>query len=75
MVVLFPDAGRLGPALEGAAARVESAPDLDEAVALAGRVTPEGGVILFSPGAPTPEGGGGYRARSRQFALAAGFDG
>ena len=75
VVVLSPDAGRLGPSLAGAVARLESAADLDEAVALAGRLTPEGGVILFSPGAPTPEGGGGYRARSRRFAEAAGFDG
>ena len=44
--------------------------EVDEAV----RRTPAGGVVLFSPGAPTPEGGGGYRERSRQFAVAAGLD-
>ncbi len=60
--------GRLGP---GGMVRV--AGDLSEAVALAGRGTPTGGVVLFSPGAPTPEGGGGYRARSREFADAAGL--
>jgi hypothetical protein len=29
-------------------------------------------VILFSPAAPTPDGQGGYRQRSRQFAAASG---
>jgi len=43
------------------------------AVHLAAGSTPEGGVVLFSPGAPTPEGGGGYRERSRQFTEAAGL--
>ena len=72
-VVLPPDPDRLGSALVAAVTRVVPAADLDEAVVLAVGLTPPGGVILFSPGAPTPEGGGGYRERSRQFARAAGF--
>jgi UDP-N-acetylmuramoylalanine--D-glutamate ligase len=59
---------RLGP--DGV---VHIAGDLADAVAVAGRDTPAGGVVLFSPGAPTPEGGGGYGARSRTFADAAGI--
>jgi len=59
---------RLGP--EGV---VHRADDLADAVAVATRDTPAGGVVLFSPGAPTPEGGGGYGARSRAFADAAGI--
>jgi hypothetical protein len=36
-------------------------------------MTPEGGVVLFSPAAPTPEGEGGYGARSGQFVASAGL--
>jgi UDP-N-acetylmuramoylalanine--D-glutamate ligase len=82
VVVLAPDAGRLADLVEagvdgqgsGMGHTVHTADDLAEAVALAAGVTPEGGVVLFSPGAPTPEGGGGYRERSRQFTAAAGLD-
>ena len=42
-------------------------PDLQRAVTLAMGLTPQGGVVLFSPGAPTPDGGGGYEERSRPF--------
>jgi len=74
VVVLPPEPRRLGTALAGVASVVRHAADLRDAVAAAREVTPPGGVILFSPGAPTPEGGGGYRVRSREFAAAAGFD-
>ena len=76
VVVLAPAADRLagllveGRLLPGA---VRTADDLAGAVDVANELTPPGGVVLFSPGAPTPEGGGGYRARSRQFAEAAGL--
>ena len=73
VVVLTPGSGRLAGALAGVAGQVREATDLAEAVARATELTPEGGVVLFSPGAPTPEGGGGYRERSRQFAAAAGL--
>ena len=75
VVVLSPDPGRLASSLAGSVAHLQTAADLDEAVVLAGGLTPRGGVILFSPGAPTPDGGGGYRVRSRQFAEAAGLAG
>jgi hypothetical protein len=32
-------------------------------------------VVLFSPAAPTPDGDGGYRQRSRQFISAIGLPG
>jgi hypothetical protein len=32
-------------------------------------------VVLFSPAAPTPDGQGGYRQRSREFIAAAGLAG
>ena len=82
LVALLVDAGmrvgRGGDSGDGEATgdgggSVQAATDLAGAVAMAAEVTPEGGVVLFSPGAPTPEGGGGYRERSRQFAEAAGL--
>jgi UDP-N-acetylmuramoylalanine-D-glutamate ligase len=73
VVVLPPTQDRLVTALAGVVAMIQSAADLDEAVDLARRLTPNGGVVLFSPGAPTPEGGGGYRARGMAFARAAGL--
>jgi UDP-N-acetylmuramoyl-L-alanine---L-glutamate ligase len=76
VVVLSPDAAGLAGALRSAgvdAARIAGAADVATAVAVAVARTPAGGVVLFSPGAPTPEGGGGYRARSRDFAAASGL--
>ena len=75
VVVLPPDPERLVGILADVVADVRVADDLEHAVAVAASVTPEGGVVLFSPGAPTPEGGGGYRERSRRFVTAAGLDG
>ena len=77
VVVLAPDADRLVGALAGGgvpSVAVRTADDLDGAVDAAIELTPVGGVVLFSPGAPTPQGGGGYSARSRRFAVAAGLD-
>ncbi len=76
VVVVAPGADRLATALtEGGVPpdTVLTADDVAGAVEVATGRTPPGGVVLFSPGAPTPEGGGGYGARSRQFAVAAGF--
>jgi UDP-N-acetylmuramoylalanine--D-glutamate ligase len=73
VVVLVPAPGNLVTALAGVVGEIRTAADLDEAVDLARGLTPSGGVILFSPGAPTPQGGGGYRARSLEFARAAGL--
>ena len=78
VVVLPPDADRLAAALVSGGMAPDAvlvAPDLATAVDRAAAVTPTGGVVLFSPGAPTPEGGGGYRERGRVFAEAAGLEG
>jgi UDP-N-acetylmuramoyl-L-alanine---L-glutamate ligase len=81
VVVLPPDGGRWAAALAGLdggggrdVARHEAA-DLAEAVAVARASTAPGGVVLFSPAAPTPEGEGGFGARSRQFIEASGVAG
>ena len=73
-VVLPPEADRLAGHLSNRGIDVTTAQDLAEAVAAADRLTPAGGVVLFSPGAPTPPGGGGYSVRSRAFIEAARVD-
>jgi UDP-N-acetylmuramoyl-L-alanine---L-glutamate ligase len=79
VIVLPPEPGRLADALQACSDRsgsdvpVEVAVDLADAVARARRGTADGGVVLFSPAAPTPVGEGGYASRSRQFADAAGL--
>lgn len=81
VIVLPPEPGRLADALQASSDRsgsdvpVEVAVDLADAVARARRGTADGGVVLFSPAAPTPVGEGGYASRSRQFADAAGLAG
>jgi UDP-N-acetylmuramoyl-L-alanine---L-glutamate ligase len=78
VVVLPPDPTRVADAVRtaggtgGPVIEVEVVEDLASAVALAVASTPKGGVVLFSPGAPTPEGEGGFAARSRLFLEAAG---
>ncbi len=52
---------------------VERAPDIEQAVKVAVAATPPGGVVLFSPAAPTEVGEGGYAERSRRFATAVGL--
>jgi UDP-N-acetylmuramoylalanine--D-glutamate ligase len=81
VIVLPPEPERLAQPLERAAAAaagrdrlsVQVASGLDDAVRRARAATPSGGVVLFSPAAPTPEGEGGFAARGRQFAEAAGL--
>ncbi len=80
VVVLAPDRSRVVDSVRTTAGdhpdiEVQVADDLTGAVALAAVSTPSGGVVLFSPGAPTPEGEGGFAARSRIFREAAGFAG
>ena len=81
VVLLPPDAGRLADSLAarsggpGEAPTVELARDLEDAVRLAVAATPAGGVVLFSPAAPTPEGEGDFAARSRRFVQATGVGG
>jgi UDP-N-acetylmuramoylalanine--D-glutamate ligase len=82
VIVLPPDPDRLVAPLEalapgghqaGPRLSVEVASGLADAVRRARASTPPGGVVLFSPAAPTPEGEGGFAARSAQFAEASGF--
>lgn len=74
VVVLEPDADRFVDLLAAhGEIDVHVADDVGGAVAIAERLTPRGGVVLFSPAAPTPAGGGGYSARSRTFVEAAGL--
>jgi UDP-N-acetylmuramoylalanine--D-glutamate ligase len=79
VVVLPPDGQRLLDAMARlpAAQRpvgmvVHQAGDVGEAVRVAVGSTASGGIVLFSPAAPTPEGEGGFGERSRQFAEASG---
>jgi UDP-N-acetylmuramoylalanine-D-glutamate ligase len=51
---------------------VRQAGDMHEAVQTAVASTAGGGVVLFSPAAPTPDGEGGFGERSRQFVEASG---
>jgi UDP-N-acetylmuramoylalanine--D-glutamate ligase len=54
--------------------RLESAAGLGDAVASAREITPEGGVILLSPGAPSFDQFRDYAERGRAFAGLGGFD-
>jgi UDP-N-acetylmuramoyl-L-alanine---L-glutamate ligase len=74
VVVLPPDPDRLVDAL-GSAVPIEVVTDLAGAVASAVVMTPPGGVVLFSPAAPTPTGEGGFSERSRRFVEAIGLTG
>lgn len=58
----------------GGAYRLESVASVDEAVRLARRLTPPGGVVLLSPGAPSFDQFRDYAERGRRFAALAGFD-
>ena len=54
--------------------RLEAAATLSDAVAIARRVTPRGGVVLLSPGAPSFDQFRDYAERGAAFAALAGFD-
>lgn len=58
----------------GGAYRLESAASVDEAVLRARALTPAGGVVLLSPGAPSFDQFKDYAERGRRFAELAGFD-
>jgi UDP-N-acetylmuramoyl-L-alanine---L-glutamate ligase len=81
VIVLEPDPQHLVASLAtrsaviGSSLPVEVAHDIDDAVASAVAVTPSGGVVLFSPAAPTADGEGGFTERSRRFVEAAGLVG
>ena len=73
IVVIPPDSERIVEAVRtaGGARRVEisitEVADLGHAVRMAAANTPKDGVVLFSPGAPTPRGEGGFEERGRLF--------
>ncbi len=54
--------------------RLESATTLEEAVSIARRITPRGGILLLSPGAPSFDQFRDYAERGRAFAALGGFD-
>jgi UDP-N-acetylmuramoyl-L-alanine---L-glutamate ligase len=56
------------------ASGVESVATLDEAVTVARRITPRGGIVLLSPGAPSFDQFRDYAERGCAFATQAGFD-
>jgi UDP-N-acetylmuramoylalanine--D-glutamate ligase len=76
VVVLAGSADRASASLSAprSAVPAEVAPDMADAVQRAAAITPTGGVVLFSPSAPTPPGQGGYTRRSREFVAAAGLE-
>jgi UDP-N-acetylmuramoylalanine--D-glutamate ligase len=76
IVTMGANGGRIADVLRECAGdyRLESAGALDAAVALARRVTPPGGTVLLSPGAPSFDQFRDYVERGAVFAALAGFD-
>ena len=70
--------GANGPAIAAALRQAASivplheTSDLSAAVRKAGEITPAGGVVLFSPGAPSFDQFSDYRQRGQRFAALAG---
>jgi UDP-N-acetylmuramoylalanine--D-glutamate ligase len=75
VVAMGANAARIAQSLEGLAApRVVRATSLDDAMRQARALTPPGGVVLLSPGAPSFGEFRDYVDRGRRFASLAGFD-
>ena len=78
-IIAVPDSGpriltSLGDAGIRPAEGMHESPDLAAAVKLARRITPQGAIVLLSPGAPSFPRFRDYRDRGRQFAACCGFD-
>jgi UDP-N-acetylmuramoylalanine--D-glutamate ligase len=78
-IIAIPDNGpRIVATLQAAGIRVAAGmhevTDLAAAVALAQSITPQGAIVLMSPGAPSFPRFRDYRDRGRQFAALCGFD-
>ena len=76
IVTMGANGTRIAGVLHGAAGsyRLEAASVLDDAISLARNITPKGGVILLSPGAPSFDQFSDYAERGCTFAVRAGFD-
>ncbi|HEX5124444.1 MAG TPA: UDP-N-acetylmuramoyl-L-alanine--D-glutamate ligase [Rhodanobacteraceae bacterium] len=76
IVTMGANGARIAGVLREAAGRhrLESAATMREAVAIARDITPRGGVILLSPGAPSFDQFRDYAERGRAFAELGGFD-
>ncbi len=70
VVLTLDDAHALRDAVAATGATVETVHDIEQAVARAHACTRAGGVVLFSPGMPTPDGQGRWHARSSRFCAA-----
>lgn len=70
LVVMPPQEDRFEVVGAGFSGTLVRARDIESAAVAAFELTPAGGVVLFSPAAPTPPGGGGYRERSRRYRAA-----
>lgn len=68
------NADRIATALAAAGAAFSRCRDLDDAVRCARQLTPAGGAIALSPGAPSFDQFRDYAERGRRFAELAGFD-
>ncbi len=69
-LVWLDEGGALADSLRPWCTSVSPAPSLEEAVRAAAHLTPAGGVVIFSPGMPTPVEQGNWASRSRRFGAA-----
>ena len=76
IVTMGANGTRIAGVLRGASGgyRLETASVLDDAISVARSITPKGGVILLSPGAPSFDQFHDYAERGCAFAARAGFD-
>ena len=66
-VICIDDAVAHEPQYAAAGAATHQSTDLEHAVRQAVRITPGGGIVLFSPGMPTPPAEGNWSHRSARF--------